>query len=133
LERLLLEMNDPLTSLADQRRALELALPYCHAPKAADTPATFNINALKTADEMVEAQRKIFKSMSAGKTPIALGKMMIESLAVMIKSLDISALEDTLDQMRNVVATNRTRSARPFTIIDGGQVDDLARGEEADG
>jgi hypothetical protein len=61
LERLLLEINDPMTLDKDRWRAIELALPYCHAPKA-DSPAHFDFGNLRTAKEMLTAQRRIMKS-----------------------------------------------------------------------
>jgi hypothetical protein len=46
---------------------------------------------------MLTAQRKVMRSIGAGTIPAVLGKMMIESLAVMIRSLDTTILEDRLE------------------------------------
>jgi hypothetical protein len=122
LERLLLEMNDPLTPLSEQRRALELALPYCHAPKAAEAPAAFDLSKLKTAAQMLNAQRRIMKSVGEGKTPVALGKMMIDSITSMLKALAYVEFEARVEAHEARAKLNG--GAGPRLVVYPGGVDD---------
>jgi hypothetical protein len=120
LERLLLEINDPMTTDKDRWRAIELALPYCHAPKA-DNPAHFEFGELRTAKEMLAAQRRIMKSVGEGKTPPQIGKMLVESLAVMIRCLDTTNLEDRLEAVE--AQTNSGTMGRPVLAINNPRLD----------
>jgi hypothetical protein len=65
---------------------------------------------------MLAAQRNIMKSVGEGKTAPQTGKMLVESLAVMIRCLDTTILEDRLEQVEaqaNAAATGRPTLAYP--------------------
>jgi hypothetical protein len=97
LEWLLLQINSwDQTNPHWKAKCVELALPYCHVPKSSEPPATFNFNGLRTAAQMLEAQRKVLRSVGEGKTPAALGKTLIESLSLMLRSFESVELEDRL-------------------------------------
>jgi hypothetical protein len=114
LTRLLVIMHSPNVPEVVQVKAAELALPFYHQ---VPTPA-FDLTRLRTAAEMLAAQRKIMKSVGEGRTPAALGKQLVESLAIMIRSLDTTELEDRLEA---VEARAMHGHSAPFTVIAGGQ------------
>jgi hypothetical protein len=120
LEKLLLIINDPRMHQEDYIEAITLALPYCHRPKSAEPPAMFDFSRLRTAAQMLGAQRKIMRSVGEGRTDAALGRQLIESLAIMIRCLDTTALEDRLEQVEA-----NAESGRPvLTLVNAVDDDD---------
>ena len=122
LERLLIEINDPYTTTADRWRAMELAMPYCHAPKSAEPSANFEFGNLRTASQILAAQRKVMIAVGKGTLPAALGKMMIDSLRSMIESFAATTLESRLEEVEH-----NAQGGRPqLTVVHTTDDDDEA-------
>jgi hypothetical protein len=117
LEWLLLRINDgDYTNPFAKHELVKTALPYCHAPKVAEPPPNFDFSNLRTAEQMMAAQRQVMASVGAGKTTPQTGKTLVEALAVMIKCLDVTTLEDRLEQVEaqvSAAATGRPTLAYP--------------------
>jgi hypothetical protein len=122
LELLLLWSNDFTTYNTERRlEFVKTALPYCHVPKAAEPPPSFDFSNLRTAEQMMAAQRTVMKSVGEGRTTPQTGKTMVEALAVMIKCLDVTTLEDRLEQVEaqaSAAATGRPTLAYPAPDTD---------------
>jgi hypothetical protein len=113
LEKLLLMINSDTIDNYQRHEFIKTALPYCHAPKSSEPPVNFNFGHLKTAAEMLAAQGRVMKSMSEGFTPVQTGRAMIEALAIMIRSLDVTTLEDRLEQAEERARLNK---AQPVSL-----------------
>jgi hypothetical protein len=119
LTRLLVIMHSPNVPEVVQVRAAELALPFYHS---VPTPA-FDLTRLRTAEQMLEAQRRIMRSIGDGTTPASLGKQLIESLAIMIRSLDTTVLEDRLEAAE--ARANAGDGGRPqLTVINSARMEE---------
>jgi hypothetical protein len=117
LEWLLLRINDgDYTNPRGKHEFVKSALPYCHVPKQAEPPPNFDFSNLRTAEQMMAAQRQVMKSVGEGRTTPQTGKTMVEALAVMIKCLDVTTLEDRLEQVEaqaSAAATGKPTLAYP--------------------
>ena len=123
LEKLLLIINDPHKHHEDYIEAITLALPYCHRPKSAEPPAMFDFSRLRTATQMLAAQRKIMQSVGEGRTDAALGRQLIESIAIMIRCLDTTILEDRLEEVER-----NAQSGKPVLMVVNAVDDDPPEG-----
>jgi hypothetical protein len=122
LEKLILLINSDDHHDHAKHEFIKTALPYCHAPKAMEAPRTFNVKGLKTASQMLKLQQTIMASMCAGECSPTHGRALIESLAIMIRCLDVSTLEDRLEQVEA-----NSESGRPMlTIVNAVDDDDEA-------
>jgi hypothetical protein len=120
LEKLILLINSDDHHDHAKHEFIKTALPYCHAPKALEAPKVFVVKHLKTAAQMLAMQRRIMASMCAGECSPTHGRALIESLAIMIRCLDTTALEDRLEQVEA-----NAESGRPvLTIVNAVDDDD---------
>jgi hypothetical protein len=117
LEWLLLRINDGDYSNSHAKHELvKTALPYCHVPKVAEPPPNFDFSNLRTAEQMMAAQRMVMASVGEGRTTPQTAKTIIESLSLMIRCLDTTVLEDRLEQVEaqtSAAATGRPTLAYP--------------------
>jgi hypothetical protein len=95
LEWILLRLNDgDYTNPHWKHELVKTALPYTNIPKQAEPPPSFDFSNLRTAEQMMAAQRTVMKSVGEGRTTPQTAKTIIESLSLMTRCLDTTVLED---------------------------------------
>jgi hypothetical protein len=121
LEKLLLIINDGESDLDDVLNACRYALPYCHAPKETEEIVIPALGHLRDAASILAAQRRVARAIEAGTLTVSVGRDLISTLAIILKSYEATALEDRLEQVEAELSNRRTVSDRPsLVIIDGG-------------
>jgi hypothetical protein len=124
LEMLLLQINDPNLHPLERMDAIQAALPYCHHVKGPEPPVNFSVNGLRDAGEIMQMQRKIARAMCRGEVSPATAKAMIETLAVMVRTLDATEFEQQLAALEADEAVVRFEGPAPVRIIEVPSEDD---------
>jgi hypothetical protein len=121
LEKLLLIINDDERDIDEVLSACRYALPYCHAVKQTDEIVVPPLGHLKDAASILAAQRRVAKAVEAGTLPVDVGRDLISTLAVMLKSYEAVALEDRLELVEAELNNRRIVGDHPqLLVIDGG-------------
>jgi hypothetical protein len=108
LARLLRIANDPTANRRVQVQAAAEALPFYHQPTTA-LPTTIALPPLRDVPSILRAQQLVTEAMSAGRIEPSAGHNLVMALAVMLKSVDITEIEATLDEVREEMAARRAR------------------------
>jgi hypothetical protein len=129
LARLLVMLNDPFIDPRVIVQAAELLLPYYHPSPAVPLPTSIELPKLISASAILLAQRLVTEAMAENRLDPHAGQALMQSFAIMIRSLDVTTLEDRLEQ-----AEERARMARgqpvPFRVIE--KDEDLPNGHDRD-
>jgi hypothetical protein len=130
LARLLVIANDERQAPMIMASAARDALPYFHR-RLEDVPACAipPLGSLKDAASILAAQRRVARAIEAGTLPVSVGRDLISTLAVMLKSYEATALEDRLEQVEAELSNRRAVDGHPqLLVIDG----DLSEPEAAE-
>jgi hypothetical protein len=130
LAKLLVMINDPYTDHRAIVQAAELLLPHYHPLPAVPLPTTIELPPLTGgASSILRAQELVTSAIADGRLEPGAGQALMQSLAIMIRSLDVTTLEDRLEQ-----AEERARLAKgqpvPFRVIE--KDEDLPNGHDRD-
>ena len=88
----MLVANDPSVDVSYQVDAARDALPYFHRklPEIEGPVVLPDLGPCETANQIIEAQTKVMQLMTKGQIPSAVGKVFIESLALMVRTRDLA-------------------------------------------
>jgi hypothetical protein len=119
LTLMLLTLNDSENDFATRFTAAKEAAPYFHR-KVPDRPLNLNLGSCNTAAKILKAQRLVIAAMGRGEIVPAEGRQLIEALAVMVRTLEATTLEQQLqaeEEAAPPLSPAAARQRRPSLVV----------------
>jgi hypothetical protein len=122
--RLLMLMNAPNVDYKVQLGAAITLLPYFYQPP---NGVSLPLGKLRTVEDIFKAQRNALKQMGNGSLTPAIGKQLVEALALAARTMEITELEAAVQAEEETAAaavpTQHAQHQAPLVVIPGGEED----------